>query len=86
MLVEYEDIIAPDKTDKIHTILEGLGPTEPGDVIPIAIIAPLNTEICLTLTDNTDLPVNDLTDINKLFIKTKELCVSVLPFLQGTYF
>lgn len=81
--MEYEEIIAPEMTDKLHAILDDLGPLEPGDVIPIAIVAPLNTEVCLTLTDDTEVPVDDLTDVNKLFIKTKELCVAVLPFLNG---
>lgn len=28
-------------------------------------------------------PADDMTDLNKLFIKTKELCVAIIPFLNG---
>ena len=41
------------------------------------------TEVCLTLANKFEVPENDDTNLNKLFIKTKELLVSVLRFLKG---
>ena len=41
------------------------------------------TEVCLTLTNKFEVPENDDTNLSKLFIKTKELLVSVLRFLKG---
>lgn len=43
-------------------------------------------EVCLALVNKFQAPADDLTDLNKLFIKTKELCVAVIPFLNGEYF
>lgn len=39
-------------------------------------------EVCLVLTNKFEVPEND-PSLNKLFIKTKELLVSVLQFLKG---
>ena len=41
------------------------------------------TELCLVLTNKFEVPDNDDQNLNKLFIKTKELLVSVLQFLKG---
>ena len=43
-------------------------------------------EVCLALTNKFQAPADDMTDLNKLFIKTKELCVSIIPFLNGKFF
>lgn len=40
-------------------------------------------EVCLALVNKFQAPSDDMTDLNKLFIKTKELCVAILPFLNG---
>lgn len=40
-------------------------------------------ELCLVLTNKFVVPENDGSPANKLFIKTKELLVSVLQFLKG---
>lgn len=42
-------------------------------------------EVCLALTNKFQAPADDMTDLNKLFIKTKELCVSIIPFLNGKF-
>lgn len=42
-------------------------------------------EVCLALTNKFQAPSDNLTDLNKLFIKTKELCVSIIPFLNGKF-
>ncbi|KAG8338326.1 hypothetical protein J6590_005871 [Homalodisca vitripennis] len=39
-------------------------------------------ELCLSLKDKFEVPT-DNTDLTKLFIKTKELTVSVMPYLSG---
>jgi hypothetical protein len=41
------------------------------------------TEVCLVLNNKFEVPENDDTNLNRLFIKTKELLVSVLQFLKG---
>lgn len=41
------------------------------------------TELCLVLTNKFEVPEHDDQNLNKLFIKTKELLVSVLQFLKG---
>lgn len=41
------------------------------------------TEVCLVLTNKFEVPESDDSSLNKLFIITKELLVSVLPFLKG---
>ena len=46
----------------------------------------LQTEVCLTLTNKFTLPPVDRGDMDRLFIKTKQLLCSVLPctaFGQG---
>lgn len=41
------------------------------------------TEVCLVLTNKFQIPEDEDVSLNKLFIKTKELLVSVLQFLKG---
>lgn len=41
------------------------------------------TEVCLVLTNKFQVPEDEDANLNKLFIKTKELLVSVLQFLKG---
>lgn len=43
-------------------------------------------EVCLALVNKFQTPSDDMTDLNKLFIKTKELCVAIIPFLNGKLF
>lgn len=40
-------------------------------------------EVCLALVNKFQTPADNMTDLNKLFIKTKELCVAIIPFLNG---
>lgn len=40
-------------------------------------------EVCLVLTNKFQVPEDEDASLNKLFIKTKELLVSVLQFLKG---
>lgn len=41
------------------------------------------TEVCLVLTNKFQVQEDEDASLNKLFIKTKELLVSVLQFLKG---
>lgn len=41
------------------------------------------TEVCLVLSNKFEVPENDDTSLSRLFIKTKELLVSVFQFLKG---
>ncbi|XP_033210310.1 ras GTPase-activating-like protein IQGAP1 isoform X3 [Belonocnema kinseyi] len=91
LVLEYQDQIASDPLDPLHELLEDLG-TAP----TVASLLGLGnsasetnmsrygkTEVCLTLTNKFEVPENEETNLNKLFIKTKELLVSVLRFLKG---
>ncbi|KAG6440461.1 ras GTPase-activating-like protein IQGAP1 [Manduca sexta] len=93
LLVEYQDVIARDPSDRLNELLDDLG-----DVPSVAELAPRETdimggcteenarlEVCLALVSKYQAPSDDMTDLNKLFIKTKELCVAILPFLNGEH-
>ncbi|KAI5640597.1 GTPase-activator protein for ras-like GTPase domain-containing protein [Phthorimaea operculella] len=93
LLVEYQDIIAPDHRDRLNELLDDLGevPTvaqlASRDVVDAGKGEPEDArlEVCLALVNKFQAPADDLTDINKLFIKTKELCVAIIPFLNGEH-
>ncbi|KAL0901487.1 hypothetical protein ABMA27_006732 [Loxostege sticticalis] len=93
LLVEYQDIIAPDPRDRLNELLDDLG-----DVPSVAELASRDVDsigetteenarldVCLALVNKFQAPADDLTDLNKLFIKTKELCVAIIPFLNGEH-
>ncbi|KAK3914566.1 Ras GTPase-activating-like protein IQGAP1 [Frankliniella fusca] len=88
LLLQYEDQISSDPMDPLHELLEDLGgvPTTTQLLCSdSAHAAPqlLQAEICLSLADKFQVPEEDTTDLNKLFVKTKELLVLLLPLLQG---
>ncbi|RZF35835.1 hypothetical protein LSTR_LSTR008941 [Laodelphax striatellus] len=90
VLLDYSEHIAPDPHDMLHDLLADLGPVptasqllgfncdEAGAESQLA-----QTEVCLTLTNKYEVAETDKSEITKLFIKTKELLVDVLPFLSG---
>ncbi|CAF4793193.1 unnamed protein product [Pieris macdunnoughi] len=92
LLIEYQDVIAPDPDDRLNILLDDLG-----EVPSVAHLASrdLNStadteenarlEVCLALVNKFQTPADDMTDVNKLFIKTKELCVAIIPFLGGEH-
>ncbi|KAJ0182491.1 hypothetical protein K1T71_001860 [Dendrolimus kikuchii] len=94
LLIEYQDIIAPDQRDRLNELLDDLG-----EVPSVAQLASRDVdavmgdsaeenarlEVCLALVNKFQAPTDDMTDLNKLFIKTKELCVAILPFLNGEH-
>ncbi|XP_048514358.1 ras GTPase-activating-like protein IQGAP1 isoform X2 [Athalia rosae] len=91
LVVEYQDQIAPDPLDPLHELLDDLG-TTPTVASLLGISDPVcesnmarlgKTEVCLVLTNKFEVPEGDDSSLNKLFIITKELLVSVLPFLKG---
>ncbi|OWR44686.1 ras GTPase-activating protein IQGAP1 [Danaus plexippus plexippus] len=92
LLVEYQDVIA-EPQDRLNELLDELGdvpsvtqlaardvPAQVGDTEENARL-----EVCLALVNKFQAPADDMTDLNKLFIKTKELCVAVIPFLNGEH-
>ncbi|XP_054279057.1 ras GTPase-activating-like protein IQGAP1 [Macrosteles quadrilineatus] len=88
---DYANEIAPDPLDPLHELLEDVGPvpTVPqlmgheGEELTGEVIKRLGqTEFCLHLTDKFEVP-QDNTDTTKMFIKAKELAVSVMPYLSG---
>ncbi|XP_072942968.1 ras GTPase-activating-like protein IQGAP1 [Epargyreus clarus] len=93
LLVEHQDIIAPDPNDRLNELLDDLG-----EVPSVAKLASRDLdmqggdseensrlEVCLALVNKFQAPADDMTDLNKLFIKTKELCVAIIPFLNGEH-
>ncbi|XP_054010124.1 ras GTPase-activating-like protein IQGAP1, partial [Hylaeus anthracinus] len=91
LMLEYQDQIAPDPMDPLHDLLDDLGPAP---TVPSLLGIPDNTcesnltrfgktEVCLVLTNKFQVPDDEDANLNKLFIKTKELLVSVLQFLKG---
>ncbi|XP_043498772.1 ras GTPase-activating-like protein IQGAP1 isoform X1 [Polistes fuscatus] len=91
LMLKYQDQIAPDPLDPLHDLLEDLesAPTVASllgisDPICEGNLARLGkTEVCLVLTNKFQIPEDEDTNLSKLFIKTKELLVSVLQFLKG---
>ncbi|XP_059051114.1 ras GTPase-activating-like protein IQGAP1 isoform X2 [Achroia grisella] len=94
LVVEYLDIIAPNPNDRLNELLDDLG-----EVPSVAQLASRDVdtqigetaeenarlEVCLALVNKFQAPSNDMTDLNKLFVKTKELCVAIVPFLNGDH-
>ncbi|XP_045778410.1 ras GTPase-activating-like protein IQGAP1 [Maniola jurtina] len=93
LLIEYQDILAPDPSDRLNELLDDLGevpsvaqlasrdvPSQMGEAEENAKL-----EVCLALVNKFQAPADDMTDLNKLFIKTKELCVAIIPFLNGEH-
>ncbi|XP_011877026.1 PREDICTED: ras GTPase-activating-like protein IQGAP1 [Vollenhovia emeryi] len=90
LLLNYEDQIAPDPSDPLHDLLDELGPAPTVasllGVSKAAYDANLarysKQEVCLVLTNKFQVPRNDDTNLSNLFVKAKELLVSVIPFLK----
>ncbi|XP_015369181.1 PREDICTED: ras GTPase-activating-like protein IQGAP1 [Diuraphis noxia] len=90
LLLDNIDQVAPDPNDPIHQLLDELGPSAPtlsqlygsddDDVIVQRRIATVH--VCLTLSDKFE-PNTKTASVTKLFIKTKELLIRVLPYLSG---
>ncbi|XP_076391557.1 ras GTPase-activating-like protein IQGAP1 isoform X1 [Megachile rotundata] len=91
LMLEYQDQIAPDPMDPLHDLLDDLGPAPTvASLLGISdtmceanLIRFGKTEVCLVLTNKFQVPEDEDASLNKLFIKTKELLVSVLQFLKG---
>ncbi|CAK9799762.1 Ras GTPase-activating-like protein IQGAP1 [Anthophora plagiata] len=91
LMLEYQDQIAPDPMDPLHDLLDDLGPAPTvasllgiSDTTCEANLTRFGkTEVCLVLTNKFQVPEDEGANLNKLFIKTKELLVSMLQFLKG---
>ncbi|XP_050481598.1 ras GTPase-activating-like protein IQGAP1 isoform X1 [Bombus huntii] len=91
LMLEYQDQIASDPMDSLHDLLDDLGPAPTVasllGISDVACEANLirfgKMEVCLVLTNKFQVPEDEDASLNKLFIKTKELLVSVLQFLKG---
>uniref|UniRef100_A0A0C9RMV3 IQGAP1 protein n=1 Tax=Fopius arisanus TaxID=64838 RepID=A0A0C9RMV3_9HYME len=91
LVLEYQYEIAPNPIDPIHELLDDLesaptvaslmGITKP--VCEATLTRMGQAEVCLVLTNKFEVPDTDDQSLQKLFIKTKELLVSVLQFLKG---
>ncbi|XP_006618095.1 ras GTPase-activating-like protein IQGAP1 isoform X1 [Apis dorsata] len=91
LMLEYQDQIAPDPLDSLHDLLDDLGPAPTvasllgisDSICETNLMRFGKTEVCLVLTNKFQIPEDEDVSLNKLFIKTKELLVSVLQFLKG---
>ncbi|RLU14769.1 hypothetical protein DMN91_012656 [Ooceraea biroi] len=90
LLLTYQDQIAPDPSEPLHDLLDDLGPAPTvasllgiSDATYEANLARYSKqEVCLVLTNKFQLPPNDDTNLNNLFVKAKELLVSIISFLK----
>lgn len=90
LLLNYEDQIAPDPSDSLHDLLDELGPVPTvASLLGISkatydanLARYSKQEVCLVLTNKFQVPRNDDTNLSNLFVKAKELLVSVIPFLK----
>ncbi|XP_011265580.1 ras GTPase-activating-like protein IQGAP1 [Camponotus floridanus] len=90
LMLRYEDMIAPDPSDSLHDLLDDLGPVPTvasllgisNAVYETNLARYSKQEVCLVLTNKFQVPRNDDTNLNNLFVKTKELLVSVISFLK----
>ncbi|XP_016921594.2 ras GTPase-activating-like protein IQGAP1 isoform X1 [Apis cerana] len=91
LMLEYQDQIASDPLDFLHDLLDDLGPAPTvasllgisDSICETNLMRFGKTEVCLVLTNKFQIPEDEDVSLNKLFIKTKELLVSVLQFLKG---
>ena len=89
LLLENLEKIAPEKKDPIRELLEDLGDSPSicsllgaanscGEDASITNLA--KTEVCLTLTNKFTVPIShQRLDMDRLFVKTKQLIMMVLP-------
>ncbi|XP_011692559.1 PREDICTED: ras GTPase-activating-like protein IQGAP1 isoform X1 [Wasmannia auropunctata] len=90
LMLNYEDQIAPDPSDSLHDLLDELGPAPTvASLLGISkatydanLARYSKQEVCLVLTNKFQVPRNDDTNLSNLFVKAKELLVSVIPFLK----
>ncbi|KAL6266711.1 hypothetical protein P5V15_003547 [Pogonomyrmex californicus] len=90
LMLNYEDQIAPDPSDPLHDLLDDLGPA-PTVASLLGISKTMyeanlarysKQEVCLVLANKFQVPRDDDTNLSNLFVKAKELLVSVIPFLK----
>lgn len=91
LVLSYQYDIASDPLDPLHTLLDDFQ-SAPSVTSLMGVTGPVcdsniarmgKAEVCLVLTNKFQVPENDDQSLQKLFIKTKELLVSVLTFLKG---
>ncbi|XP_071965733.1 ras GTPase-activating-like protein IQGAP1 isoform X2 [Antedon mediterranea] len=96
LLMEHEEIVAPETDDRLHELLSDLG--DPPSIQDLIGHAPVDTneqqaealltnlaksEISLTLTNKFEIAGDDDTDMVQLFIRTKRLLVDVIRVQPG---
>ncbi|XP_064478795.1 ras GTPase-activating-like protein IQGAP1 [Ornithodoros turicata] len=85
LLVEYEDVVAPDKSDILHEILKDVGPvpTIQELVGPGCDIMEAKTEICLSLTSKfCEVSGGEVVEqeADRVFVETKQMMVELFHF------
>ncbi|XP_042230712.1 ras GTPase-activating-like protein IQGAP3 [Homarus americanus] len=92
LLMDHEEILAPDSSDRLHTLLSDLGERPSvhalvGEAIEFGSGTVGRMEVCLALTNKFDMTETaedkDTKDSNKLFSRTKQLLVDVIRCVEG---
>nr|XP_053647746.1 ras GTPase-activating-like protein IQGAP1 [Cherax quadricarinatus] len=92
LLLDHEEILAPDSNDRLHTLLSDLGERPSvqslvGETIEPGSGSVGRMEVCLALTNKFDMTEaaedKDAKEFNKLFNRTKQLLVDVIKCVEG---
>ncbi|XP_071537174.1 ras GTPase-activating-like protein IQGAP1 isoform X2 [Panulirus ornatus] len=92
LLLDHEEILAPDSNDHLHILLSNLGERPSvhalvGEAIESGAGTLGRMEVCLALTNKFDVTEatedKDAKDPNKLFNRTKQLLVDVIRCVEG---
>lgn len=86
LLLEYEDEIAPKSYDPLHELLSDLGLPSTvkslmGEDLESTSISTLGqTEICLTLTSKFLVNESESSDVQQIYVKTKQMIIDLLHY------
>ncbi|XP_045597721.1 ras GTPase-activating-like protein IQGAP1 [Procambarus clarkii] len=92
LLLDHEEILAPDSSDHLHILLSDLGERPSvqslvGEAIESGSGTVGRMEVCLALTNKFDLTEKtedkDVKDSNKLFNRTRQLLIDVIKCVEG---
>ncbi|XP_067136702.1 ras GTPase-activating-like protein IQGAP2 [Centruroides vittatus] len=86
LLLQYEDEIAPKSSDPLHQLLSDLGlPStvkslmgEDLESMPTSTIG--QTEVCLTLTNKFLVNESESSDVQQVYVKTKQMIIDLLHY------
>ncbi|XP_014671830.1 PREDICTED: ras GTPase-activating-like protein IQGAP1 [Priapulus caudatus] len=92
LLMEHQDVVAPDESDQLHELLADLGEpdldtligqTEGNEAEALSRAQLSSTEILLTLSNKFELLEEDVADTRALYLRTKRMIADVIRSQQG---